>query len=77
MSYFWDTLYLNFGFSMLKLVWVLSFVNLFTCKHSENAPQYVKPYFFIIAKIGCNFGTPCPQKVKSEFKFGFSMLKLV
>ena len=37
----------------------------------------LKPYFFIIAKIDRDFGTPCPQKVKSEFEFGFSMLKLL
>ena len=40
-------------------------------------PQYVKPYFCITAQIGSDFETPCPQKVKSELKFGFSMLKLV
>ena len=40
-------------------------------------PQYVKPYFCTIAQIGSDFGTPCPQKVKCELKFGFSMLKLV
>ena len=62
---------------MLELIWVLSFVNLFTCKHNKNTPHFVKPYFFIISKIGGDFGTPCEQKVESEFKLGFSMLKLV
>ena len=67
----------KFGFSMFKLVWVLSFVNLSSCKHSQIHHSMLKPYFFIIAKIDRDFGTPCPQKVKSEFEFGFSMLKLV
>ena len=68
---------LKFGFSMFKLVWVLSFVNLSSCKHSKIHHNMLKPYFFIIAKIHRDFGTPCTQKVKYEFKFGFSMLKLV